>query len=292
MSRKMMLALACALASVAMPGMAWAETVMGPNTVTLPDADAKITLPKGYAWAGKDEAKKALEKEGSSTEGIQGFIVPVEHDKNEWLVLVRWDDVGYVKDDDAAKLNADEILKSYKDGTTEQNEARKEKGIPPIYVGGWAEKPRYEKAKHQVVWAIQGKDEEAATAPVVTVNYNTRILGRRGVLSLNLVTDPDKVDINKSKVAALLDKTDFNNGAQYKDYVAGKDKASGFGIAGLILGGGAVAAAAKLGLLGGLWKWGIGIILVMKKFIIVLVAAAAAAINKFLKRGKKEDGSV
>lgn len=292
MSRKMILALACAFASVAVPIAAWAETQVGPTTIALPDADAKITLPKGYAWAGKEEAKKALEQDGGGTEGVQGFILPMdrEKEKNDWLVLVRWDDVGYVNDDDAAKLNADEILNSYKEGTKEQNEVRKEKGIPPIFVGGWAEKPRYEKAKHQVIWAIQGKDQDDATAPVVTVNYNTRILGRRGVLSLNLVTDPDKVELNKTKVAALLNQTDFNKGAQYNDYIAGKDKSSGMGIAGLILGGGAVAAAAKLGLLGGLWKWAIGILLVAKKFIIVLVAAGAAAISKFFKKGNKEDG--
>ncbi|NJL72321.1 MAG: DUF2167 domain-containing protein, partial [Candidatus Competibacteraceae bacterium] len=60
----------------------------------------------------------------------------------------------------------------------------------------------------------------------------------------------------------MLDRTSFVKGASYADYQPGKDKDSGLGITGLILGGGALAAAAKFGVLGGLWKWvllGIGV---------------------------------
>jgi uncharacterized membrane-anchored protein len=287
MRTKFLVALACGvIAASTLPVLA-GEPVDGPAVVPLKDADAQIKLPAGYAFIPKEQAVKALEDEGSTGEGVQGLILPTAKDGNNWIVICRFDDSGYVNDDDANKLNPDDILKSYKDGTEEQNEVRKEKGIPPVYVGGWAEKPRYEKAKHQVIWAIQGKDEDKADAPIVTVNYNTRILGRRGVLSMNLVTDPDKVELNKTKVGELLNQTTFNKGADYKDYVAGKDKAAGYGLAGLILGGGALAAAAKLGLLGGLWKWGIGLLLVFKKFAIVGIAAIAAGASKIF--GKKKD---
>jgi len=66
--------------------------------------------------------------------------------------------------------------------------------------------------------------------------------------------------------------------------VPGKDKAAEFGIAGLILGGGALAAAAKFGLLGALWKWGIGIVLVLKKFIIIGIAGIGAFIARIFKK--------
>jgi uncharacterized membrane-anchored protein len=199
--------------------------------------------------------------------------------------------MGYVNDDDAAKLDAAAILNTYKEGTAEENEKRKEEGMAPIYVGGWAETPRYEKSKHQVIWALQVKDEDSPKAPVVTINYNTRILGRKGVLSLNLVTDPGYLDQNKIKTAALLNQTAFVKGNSYEEYQPGKDKSSGLGLTGLILGGGALAAAAKFGILGGLWKWAIGLLLLAKKFIIILIAAAAAAISKFF-RGRKAKGKV
>src|SRR5262249_14457087 len=156
--------------------------------------------------------------------------------------------------------------------THEQNEERAKLNLPPIYVGQWAELPHYNKAAHQVIWALEVKDEDSESAPVTSINYNTRILGRRGVLSMNLVTDPHYLLVNKFKVASLLNATTFNRGETYAEYVPGQDKAAGYGIAGLILGGGAVAAAAKFGLFGALWKWMLAAALVMKKFALIALA--------------------
>lgn len=282
MSKKALLALACSFAAVTAPALA--KETIGPASVNLGDAMAKLNLPAGYVFIDKDETKSILEKQGGSGEGLVGAIVPAEEKDRSFAVICRFDDCGYVTDDDAAKLNADELLNSYKEGTKEQNEERKELGVPPIYVGGWAEKPRYQKNQHHVVWAIQVKDAEAGDAPVSGINYNTRILGRRGVLSMNLVTDADKLEDNKTKVAGLLTNTTFDKGQSYADYQPGKDKSAGYGLAGLILGGGAMAAAAKLGLLGGLWKWAIGLILVFKKFAIVAVVGIAALVGRFFKK--------
>ncbi len=284
MSKKVFLAIALGLQAVA-PVVA--KETPGPASIELGEASAKLQLPAGYLFIDKEEAQKILEHQGSAGKGIVGAIVPSKSkDGNNFAVICRFDDCGYVNDDDAAKLNPDEILSSYKDGTKEQNEERKERGIPPIFVGGWAEKPRYEKSKHHVVWAIQSKDSEAADSAVTGVNYNTRILGRLGVLSMNLITDPDKLAENKPKVADLLQKTTFKSGFNYADYKPGKDKSAGFGIAGLILGGGAMAAAAKLGLFGWLWKWGLGLFLVFKKFAIVGIIAGVAMVKKFFKKSK------
>ncbi len=290
MSKKLFLAIACGLVGVIAPAVA-KETV-GPASIDLGEAAAKLELPAGYLFIDKEEAKKALEEQGSSGDGIVGAIVPSKNkDDSSFVVICRFDDCGYVNDDDAAKLNSDDILNSYKEGTKEQNEERKERGIPPIFVGGWAEKPHYEKSKHHVVWAIQSKDADEQASAVTGVNYNTRVLGRLGVLSMNLVTDPDKLDLNKPKMATLLQKTTFKSGFNYSDYKPGKDKSAGYGIAGLILGGGAMAAAAKLGLLGGLWKWGLGLVLVFKKFAIVGIIAVGALIGKFFKKGKNDSNA-
>ncbi len=141
------------------------------------------------------------------------------------------------------------------------------------------------------VWAIEVKpDEDSDKAPVVSVNYNTRILGRRGVLSMNLVTDPSHLAQDKGKVTELLQKTTFIKGQTYAEYIPGQDKSAGYGLAGLILGGGAMAAAAKFGMFGALWKWGIGILLVMKKFIIIAVAALAAAVSRFFRKKPPAQG--
>lgn len=259
------------------------------QTIVLGDRLATVHLPMEYVFVDAQRAAEFLKKQGGSEEGVLGIIAPAD-ETQDYFVLCRFEDVGYVNDDDAEKLNADDILKSYKEGTEEQNQERKDMNLPPIYVGGWAEKPHYEKASHQMVWAIEVKDEDSASAPVSTVNYNTRILGRRGVLSMNLVTDPSQLPENKLKVAALLDATKFNKGQTYADYIPGKDKSAGYGLAGLILGGGALAAAAKFGIFGALWKWALGLVLVLKKFIILAVVGVGALLSKLFGK-KKNDQS-
>ncbi len=268
------------------------KPIIGPHKIDLGDKLAVIEMPAGYAFIKKEDAQAILKAEGNEPQGVLGILVPAsdKSEENSFFVVCRFEDIGHVRDDDAGKLNADEILNSYKDGSKEQNEERKQLGIPPIFVGGWAEKPHYEKAKHQVVWAVEVKDQDSPSSPVTAVNYNTRILGREGVLSLNLVTDADKLQPNKKEVGKLLNLTSFLSGKSYGDFQPGKDKDAGFGLAGLILGGGAMAAAAKLGIFGGLWKFMLGILLVAKKFIIIAIAGAGALLAKFF--GKKKGGNV
>jgi len=271
------------------------QMIVGPAKLPLGDNCATIDLPAGYAFIKEKTAAAVLEKSGGVPKGLIGIIYPIlkatAKDGESFLLVCSFDDMGYVNDDDAGKLDADGLLNSYKEGQAEENEHRKEEGMAPFYVGGWAEPPRYEKSKHQVVWAITIKDEDTPNSPVNTINYNTRVLGRKGVLMLNLVTDPDYLNSNKVQTAKLLDRTAFIAGNKYEEYQPGKDKSSGLGLAGLILGGGALAAAAKLGVLGGMWKWLLAMILVGKKFIIIIVVALGAAISKFFKRGPKDGGT-
>ncbi|HEY9715269.1 MAG TPA: DUF2167 domain-containing protein [Chroococcales cyanobacterium] len=265
------------------------------TNVTLGDNLASVNLGPQFVFIPKDQAVKLLKQNGSSEEGVLGIIVPANaREDDAYAVICRFEEIGYVSDTDADKLNADDILNSYKEGTKEQNEERKELKMEPIYVGGWAEKPHYDKAEHQVIWAIEVKNEDSPAAPVVGINYNTRILGRRGVLCMNLVTDPQNLNKDKGAVAELLKNTHLNRGQTYAEYVPGKDKSAGFGLAGLILGGGAMAAAAKFGLFGALWKWILGLILVLKKFIIIIVLAIGGFFSKLFgkKKGAAADETV
>lgn len=263
------------------------NVITGPAKIKLGDMLANLELPANYGFVNKDVTEKFLKEQGSAPEGILGMIVPADEKDGNFFVVCRFEDVGYVNDDDAEKINANDILNSYKEGSKEQNEERKNLDLPPIFVGGWAEAPHYKKDSHQVIWAIEIKDEERDGAPVMDINYNTRILGRRGVLSLNLVTAPQDLAVNKTKVAKLLDATTFIKTQTYADYVPGRDKKAEYGLAGLILGGGAMAAAAKFGVFGAMGKWLLGLILVFKKFAIVAIAGIGALIAKIF--GKKKD---
>lgn len=257
------------------------------QTVVLGDKLAVVKLPKEFRFVEPERAIAFLKEQGSSGEGVLGIIAPRKDSPDMYFIVCRYEDCGYVTEDDADKINANDLLNTFKEANKEQNEERIAQKIQPYYVGGWAEKPRYDKASHQMIWAIEVKEVDSADAPADTINYNTRMLGRRGVLSMNLVVSPKELELGKQKVATLLQNVKFNKGQTYAEYVAGTDKAAGYGLAGLILGGGAMAAAAKFGVFGALWKWGLGILLVLKKFIIIGIVGVAALVSKLFKgKGK------
>src|SRR5437868_67087 len=85
-------------------------------------------------------------------------------------VRAEYEPAGYVKDDDARDWNADDLLKSLKDGTASANKERKSRGFPEIEVTGWAEKPAYDAATHRLVWAARASHVGESSGPTI-VNY-------------------------------------------------------------------------------------------------------------------------
>jgi len=143
----------------------------------------------------------------------------------------------------------------------------------PIRLVGWAEPPSYDAAAHKLYWA---KDLVFGSNTEHTLNYNIRILGRRGVLVLNAVSGMNLLPTVRGETKNLLAAVDFNEGHRYTDYLPGKDKAAAYGVAGLIAG----AAAAKFGLFKLLWLG----ILAFKKVILVAVVALGALLKRFFDK--------
>src|SRR5207247_2241570 len=98
-----------------------------------------------------------------------------------------------------------------------------------------------------------------------TLNYNIRILGRRGVLVLNAVADMKQLASIRRETRALLPAVEFEQGHRYSDFLPGKDRAAAYGITGLIVG----ATAAKAGFFKAFWV----ALLAFKKFLVVGLAA-------------------
>ena len=124
-----------------------------------------------------------------------------------------------------------------------------------------------------MVWA---RDISVADASVHTLNYDIRVLGRKGVLSINVVAAvPDLPQVNAA-AASIGATAQFNPGQRYADYNSVTDKTAAFGIGGLIAAGAGAAVAQKLGLF--------AIILAFaKKGIVVILAGFAAAAAWFRK---------
>ncbi|MEI9904954.1 MAG: DUF2167 domain-containing protein [Asticcacaulis sp.] len=78
----------------------------------------------------------------------------------------------------------DKDIKQIQDGEADDNAQRKKDGYATTHLVGWAQPPSYDKTHHYMVWA---RDIQFSDQKIDTLNYDIRILGRRGVLSLNMV---------------------------------------------------------------------------------------------------------
>jgi uncharacterized membrane-anchored protein len=194
---------------------------------------------------------------------------------DSWAVIITYEEEGYVKDKDAEKIDYTDLLKQMQKDTRAANTERHKQGYPAIELVGWAAPPHYDKAVHKLFWAKQlkfGGTED-------TLNYNIRILGRRGVLVLNAVAAMPQLPEIERNAPKILAAIDFNPGNRYADFSeASGDKVASYGIAALVAGG----VAAKLGLFKGLWV----LLLGAKKFVIIGVVALTAFLRKLFGKGK------
>ncbi len=228
---------------------------------------AQIDVPIGYGFInGKDY--QALKK--AAGERVSGHELGLLRATNEdWAVVFRFDDVGYVKDTEKDSLNADKLLNAIKEGTAAGNEDRKRAGHPPIEVIGWDLPPHYDEATHNLEWAVRG-----SCAGELILNYNTRLLGRKGVMEVVLIVDPENLQKTLPTYRNLLAGYSFQTGENYAEFRPG-DKIAKYGLGALIVGGAAVGAA-KLGL----FAW----LAVLLKKAGKLVILAFVAIVAFFKK--------
>lgn len=213
----------------------------GPVEVAVRD-QAQLHLPAGYMWIPTAAASQLMTAMGNRVgEGFVGAIFP--EGEAPWFAIVNVVKEGYIKDDDAKDWNADDLLKSLREGTEAANEERAKRGIPGISVSGWAQPPHYDASSHRLVWSALTVEKGAASGSQ-GVNYNTYALGRDGYISVNLVTDAKAIDTYKPDALKLLAALQYNDGKRYADFNGSTDKVAAYGLAALVAG----VAAKKLGL--------------------------------------------
>ena len=248
--------------------------------ITLKGGLAKIRVPEEFRYLDSKDADTVLSRlwgnpPDSSTLGL---IVPAKisvASEEAWAVIITYDEDGYVKDDEAEKMDYDKLIQQMREGTTEANKEREKAGYGGIELVGWATPPRYDKGTHKMYWA---KELKFGGSPENTLNYNIRMLGRRGVLVLNAVAGMSQLQDIEAAAPAVLAMVDFQEGHRYTDFNASTDKVATYGLAALVVGG----LAAKAGLFKGLFV----AILAAKKLVIVGFVAVAAWLKKVF--GKKE----
>jgi len=235
----------------------------------------EIKVPQGYAFTGKDGARKVLELTHNIPNGRElGVLVSGSRDSN-WFMIFEFEDSGYVKDDDKDKLDADAILKNIQEATDASNEERQKHGWKPLHVAAWQTPPFYDSQTHNLTWALRVKSDDPNDSG--DVNHRIRLLGRHGTMNVDLVASPAEYSLSVTDFNSLIGGFSYVDGNRYSDFRAG-DKVAKYGLAALIAGG-AGAVLLKTGLLAKLWK-----------FIVVGIAALASFIKKIFSSifGSKE----
>lgn len=252
------------------------------GTVSVNGGMATMTLPPTFRFIGVEGSARLLERWGNppdAAEGVLGMLIPAAVSPladGGWGIVITYDEDGFVNDGDAASLDFTKMLREMQASTSEANKERSDEGFAPVTLVGWAEPPHYDAAAHKLYWA---KELAFGDSPEHTLNYNIRILGRRGVLVLNAVAGMPQLATVRAETPAVLAAVEFNEGHRYTDYLPSSDKAAAYGIGGLIAG----VTAAKAGLFKMVWLG----LLASKKLIAAGVMALVAAARKFF--GKSDE---
>jgi uncharacterized membrane-anchored protein len=246
--------------------------------IKLSNGIAQLNVPQGFKFLNAEQARYVLsDLWGNPPDNdVVGMIFPETGgpfaDSN-YAFVVSWQQMGYVKDEDAHKIDYDDMLKDLQKGEAEENKERQKMGYSTIHMVGWAAKPFYDKTNKVLHWA---KELEFDGSEEHTLNYDVRILGRKGVLSLNAVAGMAELPLVKKDIDKVLHIATFTEGNKYSDFDSKIDDVAAWTIGGLVAG----KVLAKVGFLAVILKFG--------KFILIGIAAIGAFIFKFFKK-KKQD---
>ncbi|PKB17942.1 DUF2167 domain-containing protein [Flavobacterium sp. 5] len=209
------------------------------GTINLKNGVGKINVPKGFKYLNPVQAERVLvdlwgnPKDDNLTLGLllpenQGIL-----SQNGYVFNIQYDEIGHVEDDDADDINYDDLLTEMQKETVEENKERQKAGYEPVNIVGWAAKPFYDKDRKILHWAKEikfGKD------PINTLNYNVRVLGRKGVLVLNAIATENDLPLVQKDINKVLDIVQFNDGYKYDDFDSSVDEVAAWTIGGLVAG--------------------------------------------------------
>lgn len=241
------------------------------GAIPLGDGIATLAVPTGYKYLEPEQSAYVLsELWGNPPAETMGLLFPdtaTVFDDQGYAIEISYEAMGYVDDDDAGSIKYDDLLEEMQEDTRAANAMRSAQGYPTMELIGWAATPYYDAAAKKLHWAkelqFEGQEEH-------TLNYNVRILGRRGVLVMNFISGMDQLSQIQEDIPIILPSVNFNQGHRYADFDSNLDEIAAVGIGGLIAG----KVLAKTGVLAILAKFGkfiifglIGLFAVARRFV-------------------------
>lgn len=259
------------------------------GAVLIADGKVQLVVPQSHYFLGKEDSRRVLvdvwRNPPEAAQGIEGMLFEdgANPAVDAWGAVIEYHTDGYVSDSDANSTNYTELLHQMQQDVQSRNADRHAHGYPEITLVGWAEPPHYDGQTHKAYWA---RELAFSDSQQHGLNYDIRVLGRGGVLSVNFIAGMSDLPAIRAAAPAVMAIPTFTQGNRYADYQSGVDPKASYGIAGLIAGGAAVAIAQKTGLL--------ALLLVLAKKFFVVIIAGLAAMGSFLRKlfGGKDKANI
>lgn len=250
--------------------------------VMIGDGIAKLNVIPGFKFLDAEQSKYILHDIWGNPprEDVLGMLFPGNSgpfSDSSYAFIISYEETGYIKDADADKIDYNDMLSSIQKSEPDANKERSKQGYEPIHIVRWAQAPFYDKNRKVLHWA---KELKFGTDQENTLNYDVRVLGRKGILSLNAVATMNELAMVKTNINKVLTIPEFTAGNKYSDFNSNTDKVAAYGIGAVVAGG----ILAKTGMLAVIGKF----LVAAWKFIMIGIIAAIAGIKKFLGR-KKQD---
>lgn len=251
--------------------------------IVLGNGLATLNVPKGFKYLDSEQSYHLLvdiwgnPPSAGTTMGIVMAEKTNVMDIDGVVYTIGYEEIGYVEDDDAEDIDYDDLLSNLKEETAEESKVRVQEGYGSIQLIGWASKPFYDGKKNILHWA---KEINFDNSEDNTLNYDIRILGRKGVLVITALSGMDQLAKVKKEIPAVLTMTTFNSGNTYADFDSNVDEVAAWSLGGLVAG----KVLAKVGFF--------ALIVKFWKIIALAVVGGFAAFKKFVlgkKVAKKEE---
>ena len=231
---------------------------------------ATVNVPEGYIFLDAAATKRFLEMNQNVPDGDELGTIFKAGEGGGWFAVFSYSDTGHIDDSEKDEIDASALLSSMQESSRLANQERAKRGWSALNLEGWHKEPFYDQATNNLTWATRLVSDGE---PVI--NHSVRLLGREGLMSAQLVADPDSILLSTIEFEHVMQGYSFNEGLRYAEFRSG-DKVAEYGLTALIVGGGA-AAAVKGGLLQKLWK-----------AIVLGFVALVGGLKKLLARRREE----
>jgi uncharacterized membrane-anchored protein len=169
----------------------------GPSEIQL-GTEASLRLPRGFLWADPEETRRFLEASGNPPSGHELAIIgPLDV---AWFAVFSfdgYDTMGFVKN---KVPGVPAIVEALRRGNEEANAERGKQGQTTLELVDWAARPHFDPVSKNLEWSLHTVESGGRKV----ANFFTFYLGRNGVMSVELVTNPKDLPRDRDLLKGLL----------------------------------------------------------------------------------------